>query len=242
MSIRLKKIHPSPAFTLIEMLVVISLITLLISMLTPTLRNARETARAAVCLSQLHDMGNAVIAYTDAFRQEYPYGVPVPMATVDHPHYTGWNQGARGGGIPPQQQFYSLGFIRDNRAYRCASDPSPQNYNWWDYDVHPDITTGSSYMFSEYALFGVAWQNRKILRTTHVYQPSNFAYVTDGWMCPNGWTWGIVDPDDAILAGQVRIDWTHLGGVNVLFGDNHGERRSQLNARKNLRVHPLQDF
>ena len=239
---RLTKIRKTPAFTLIETLVVISLITLLISMLAPSLRNAREAARASVCLSQMHDMGHAVTSYADAFSQEYPYGVPVPMATVDHPQFTSWRSGSRGGGIPPQQQFYSLGFIRDNRAYRCPTDPSPQNYNWWDYDVHPNITTGSSYMFSEYALFGIAWQHRKILRTTNVHQPSNFAYVTDGWMCPNGWTWGIVDPNDAILAGTVRIDWTHLGGVNVLFGDNHAERRPQLNARAKLRVHPWQNF
>ena len=216
--------------------------TLLISMLMPSLGAARENARATTCLAQMHDMGNAIIAYSDMFRQEYPYGVPVPASQVDHPHYTGWNGGARGGGIPPQQQFYSLGLIRDNRAYLCASDPHPQNYVWWDYDVHPDITTGSSYMFSEYALFGVAWQNRKVLRTTHVYQPSSFAYVTDGWMCPNGWTWGTVDPWDPVLLGQVRIDWHHLEGINVLFGDSHAERRPQKNARYDLRTHPLEKF
>lgn len=230
------------AFTLIEVLVVISIITLLISIMLPSMSSARENGRAAVCLAQIREVGNATSVYADMSRDEYPYGVPVPVATVDHPHYTGWNNGARGGGIPPQQQFFSMNIISDIKVYTCPTDPHPKNYNWWDYDVHPDLNNGSSYMFSEYALFGIAWQKRKALKHSMVWQPSSFVWAADGWMCPNGWTWATTDPGDLILLGGHRIDWSHLGGINALYGDNHAERRPQEGARYKLRTHPLENF
>ena len=46
------------AFTLVELLVVVAVIAILISMLLPVLKNARETARTAVCASNLHQVGH----------------------------------------------------------------------------------------------------------------------------------------------------------------------------------------
>ncbi len=52
------------AFTLIEMLVVISIIALLISLLLPALSAARATARSVVCQSQLRQLGLWGMTYT----------------------------------------------------------------------------------------------------------------------------------------------------------------------------------
>jgi prepilin-type processing-associated H-X9-DG protein/prepilin-type N-terminal cleavage/methylation domain-containing protein len=57
-------IRPSAAaFTLIELLVVISIIALLVAILLPVLTTARETARAARCLSNARQMGVAAYTY-----------------------------------------------------------------------------------------------------------------------------------------------------------------------------------
>ncbi|MFQ5806978.1 MAG: type II secretion system protein [Phycisphaerae bacterium] len=51
------------AFTLIELLVVVAIIALLISILLPTLKRAKDQAKKAVCLSQLRDIGTASHEY-----------------------------------------------------------------------------------------------------------------------------------------------------------------------------------
>jgi prepilin-type N-terminal cleavage/methylation domain-containing protein/prepilin-type processing-associated H-X9-DG protein len=73
------------AFTLIELLVVLAIITLLLSILTPSLQLAREQARTAACAASLHDVGVAVTVYSGANGQYGPVAAHRPDPLGD-PH------------------------------------------------------------------------------------------------------------------------------------------------------------
>src|SRR6202158_4046388 len=59
-------------FTLIELLVVIAIIAILAAVLFPVFAAVREKSRAAVCTSNLRQIGAAFSLYAEAWDGEYP--------------------------------------------------------------------------------------------------------------------------------------------------------------------------
>jgi prepilin-type N-terminal cleavage/methylation domain-containing protein/prepilin-type processing-associated H-X9-DG protein len=111
------------AFTLVELLVVITIIGVLVGVLLPAVQNARESARRTQCANNLTQIAKACLAYAAANNEELPYGRKYDLAGA----YT-WTE-------------LILPFIEQNAVYN--------NY----YTLSQRTTPGQSFLTSPPGLF-----------------------------------------------------------------------------------------
>lgn len=203
-------------FTLIELMVVVAIIGLLMSILTPSLSRARQQAKATVCLTRLAEFMKALVAY-EHDSGELPPAVYRAFDSAQAPLH-GW-----------AEALY-VDLYRD-RDFSFEHDfPVQRNmdgrYELWECkDARPRTDTAGHYRVYEYT-----WA----LRSLDAIKPKLPVMMDANPL--------VTFADDLLrsdvpmeriagLHGEAYIDERHYGGANYAFNDGHAVRSTNLKER-----------
>jgi len=192
-------------FTLIELLVVIAIIAILAAMLLPALKSARESARRASCVSNLRQLGLALIMYTQDWDEYLPPG---------------------GDGTYGWDYFLNqTGNLDNTDLLECPSDKVPRaapSYLPRSYQANRGNASNWPAATGVMALYGSA-------KLSQIPEPTGTILLVEG-----SWSINRVFSSSASVIGKPIYDLTgdsnvqriftlHSGGTNWLFCDGHVE-------------------
>ena len=218
------------AFTLIELLVVIAIIAVLMSILMPSLRAAKEQALRANCTANLRDIGRALYMYADTYDSKLPPGSFTGDSGNPWNSYVAysvdtskeWGEHITGG---PSNLAYlhEAKLCPDGKTFYC---PSAR---------HIGDTTGIRFqVYKSYSEPGHPWPwntiGESIVRTGYMYFPqSKIKEDVHGWELPE-YTGSLnnITASHTVVTELIHIRrllphcyGKQAKGVNGLFGDGH---------------------
>jgi prepilin-type N-terminal cleavage/methylation domain-containing protein/prepilin-type processing-associated H-X9-DG protein len=229
-------------FTLIELLVVVAIITVLVSILLPSLKKAKEIAKMAVCLSNQHQCGLSAQLYASDYALVMAVGGRKPKT---------WGPGLPWMNFLGGTSYSSVEYMaRKSEAQRCPKNGTKGTGAWWG----PADGTGSyafiqptSYLVSDPAKVSAPWDPSGAdswaqgafvgVRVSLIEQPADYVLLADSAVKDGAWgalkypdppgvyslsTWLSSSPTGG---GQSAAVWlTHpTDRGNMLFADGHGE-------------------
>ncbi len=167
------------AFTLVEILVVISIVAVLVALLIPSLSRAREVATAMKCASNLRQQLIALNAYSNNERDtalpwtgRWSSGWGIRMtAFLDAPYQAALDSN-------PDDNGYFSPFFKKYAIFRCPQNErstGPEYYNW-NYGYNARLAAGVTSGNSGQQL--IAWKDRRTLIQIK-YNPAKIVMIAD---------------------------------------------------------------
>ncbi len=228
------------AFTLVELLVVIGIIAALIAMLLPVLSRAREAAKATRCLSNIRQLGAALVMYTNENKGYLPvqYGDVSDFAqptVYDTSNPSGWSCFA-----------FLIHYLEGiNNTAPLLACPSAGEYPWTSWGL-PSPPSDTNYMVNSAALgrpvtrirnpSEIIWLQEDRFRWNIAWRRPAYAGGNPpqyaAWCFDNGSFWGQEYSNHHYVSGALGGKY---GGGNLAFVDGHAE------FRPNGSLHP-RDF
>lgn len=241
--------NQSTAFTLVELLVVISIVALLIAVLLPALKNARELARATACSSNLRQIG--VGGY--AFASDNDFEITVFTrnsggALSGWPH---WLSGAPGPGKPETSSY-----VPESAVFACPSTPVYRrvlpslgriNEAYGMFAVDGTRQNTDEFSYGDNEPWSGASNGRHFQMIDRVPEPTEYLWVVDilsastttsGQRRLRAWfnqrpSPSPPDPQYSLAGsgGRGVPHVLHSGAANVLFYDGHADRQDAQTMR-----------
>ena len=153
-----ESVHPFPIrkcgcikFTLIELLIVISIIAILSGLLLPVLRSAREKGNSVNCMSNLKQLGVYMVHYMNDFD--------------DHFANENWKRG-----------WYSLYGKGVNDLLKCPSDQKEKDGVQIRYSY---AISGIFYSIAAWQYFAQSGMEDKFVKLSQVVRPSSKTYLSE---------------------------------------------------------------
>ena len=184
------------AFTLIELLVVIAIIAILMAILMPALRRAKELGKRAVCLNNLRQLTLAWMLYCDDNDDRIVNGAPLGTegqadpGTGIHANEIPWIGRAfhadyvNGVKLPEwqQKQAIRLGalwpYLKDIKVYRC-----PTGYRG-DLVTYAAMDGVNGLRRTDTNKRGVHLKKRTEIKGSHA---NRMVYIDEGWVTPDSY-------------------------------------------------------
>ncbi|MBM3475892.1 MAG: DUF1559 domain-containing protein [Armatimonadetes bacterium] len=192
-------------FTLIELLVVIAIIAILAAILFPVFARAREKARQTSCLSNLKQIGLALMMY------DQDYDEALPPAYIDYDQSGGYSD------LDLSWRASILPYCKNKAMFIC---PSARSQNQFESNWTTDVTLNCGY--SGTGVHFNAGPPTPVwgMSPGYIAEPTQTIEVFDGF--------SFIDGPGSNSHGYVRsasdaAAMRHNGGAVYLFADGHSK-------------------
>ncbi len=211
----------SRGFTLVELLVVISIIALLISLLLPALSRAKAEANSVACLAKLRSIGQLTLEYTTTYNDSLPpsavnyegawidllfqmyVGTPVTidgLANGIAPNNGYWSGAWHNGFISFNKNVNANNYIQKyNGLFLDPSSMSQANSNW-----NNSYAANVQVFISNPSYGQTGYDTVQTLKISQIPNPSTVFMVADSslWYGNQGWP----DFDGMTYTYQIQAD------------------------------------